>query len=128
MVARAGITVEGGRALRASLRRADPKLHDELKDAHGRVAGFVSGAAKPRTPHRSGRLGGTVRGSGTKTAAIIRAGRATVRYAGVQHFGWPARNIAPHPWISDTAQDTEPTWTPMYTDAVERVLNTIRGA
>lgn len=127
MAARAGITIEGGRALRSSLRRAQPELLDELKVAHGRAAAFVSSAAQPRSPRSSGRLAGTVRGSGTRTAAVIRAGRATVPYAGVQHFGWPARNIEPHPWISDTAQDTEPVWSDLYADAVQRVLNTIKG-
>lgn len=128
MAARAGITVEGGRALRSTLRKAQPELLTEIKDAHAQVGVFVAGAAKPRTPvGLTGRLAGTVRGAGTKTAAIIRAGRATVPYAGVRHFGWPARNIEPHPWLTDTAQDTEPAWTPIYGAAVQRVLDTIRG-
>lgn len=122
-----GLIIEGGREFRASVKRAEPKLLDEIKDAHAGAATFVAGAAQPRSPHRTGRLGGTVRGAGTKTAAIIRAGRASVPYAAPIHFGWPARNIDPHPWISDTAQDTEPTWSVMYEGAVSRVLDTIRG-
>lgn len=129
MVAHTGIRVEGGRQLRASMKRAQPELLDELKDTHDRVAVFVSTAARPRTPRGlTGRLGASVRGSGTKTAATIRAGRASVKYAGVQHFGWPAHNIEGHPWLTDTAQATEPTWSEMYGAAVQRVLNTIQGA
>lgn len=129
MVARTGITVEGGRQFRATVRRAQPELLNELKAAHDQVAAFVSSAARPKSPvGLTGRLSGTVRGSGTKTAAVIRAGRASVPYAAPIHFGWPARNIEPHPWLTDTAQATEPAWTPIYAGAVQRVLNTIQGA
>lgn len=129
MAARTGITVEGGRQFRATVRKAQPELLDQVKGAHDEVAAFVSSAARPNTPKgETGRLTATVRGAGTKTAAIIRAGRASVPYAGPRHFGWPARNIEPHPWITDTAQATEPAWTPIYEGAVQRVLGTIRGA
>lgn len=122
-----GIRVEGGRELRASLKRAGRDLND-LKDAHKEAADLVTSASKPGTPHgKTGKLAGSLRGAGTASAAIIRAGGARVRYAGVQHFGWPARHIRPRPWITEAAQRTEPTWTHLYEDAVEDVLATIRG-
>lgn len=123
-----GIRVEGARELRASLKRADSKLGDEITDAHKDVADLVATESKPAAPRgKTGKLGGSVRGAGTKTQAIIRAGVARVRYAGPQHFGWAARNIAAKPWITDTAQRTEPRWTERYESAVEHVLNTIKG-
>lgn len=127
MTTSAGIRVEGGRQLRASLKRAGHDLQD-LKDAHTLAAALVTGASRPGTPRgRTGKLAGSLRGSGTATAAIIRAGGSTVPYAGVQHFGWPARHIAAKPWITEAAQRTESAWTHIYEDAVEAVLATIKG-
>lgn len=124
----AGVRVEGGRELRRSLRRAAGNLND-LKAAHGAAGAIVAAAAKPRAPRGpSGDLGASVRSSGTTTAAIVRAGYASVPYAGPIHWGWPARHIAPQPWLSTTAQATEPTWLAIYETAVERVLDTITGA
>jgi hypothetical protein len=123
-----GIRVEGARELRASLKRADSKLGDEITDAHKDVADLVANAAKPAAPRgRTGRLGSSGRGSGTKTQAVVRFGGAAVPYAGPQHFGWAARNIPAKPWVTDTAQRTEPQWTERYESAVESVLNTIKG-
>lgn len=122
-----GIRVEGGRELRASLKAAGRDLND-LKEAHKQAADLVTNASKPGTPRgKTGKLAGSLRGAGTATQAIIRAGGARVRYAGVQHFGWAARHISPRPWITETAQRTEPAWTHLYENAVEDVLATIRG-
>lgn len=126
-MSKAGVRVEGARELRRSLRRAAGNL-DDLKAAHGLAGAVVAGAAKPRTPRRSGRLASSVRSSGTTTAAVIRAGYASVPYAGPIHWGWPARHIKPQPWLSETATATEPSWLPIYEHAVEAVLDTIRGA
>lgn len=120
--------VEGGRELRRTLRAAGNDLQD-LKDVHGKVAGLVTTASKPRAPRVTGRLAASGRPGATKTAAIIRYGNNTsIPYAGPIHFGWKARHIAAHPWATQTARDTEPTWTRMYEDAVDRVLATIKGA
>lgn len=56
-------------------------------------------AAKP--PIRSGALAATLRAGRGKTKAVVRAGGARTPYAGVIHYGWPARNIAPQPFLSD---------------------------
>lgn len=123
-----GIRVEGARELRASLKRADSKLGDEITEAHKDVADLVATESKPAAPRgKTGALAGSGRGSGTKTQAVVRYGGARVRYAGPNHFGWPARNIAAKPWVTDTAQRTEPRWTERYESAVEHVLNTITG-
>lgn len=123
----AGIRVEGAKQLRRTLRKAGDDL-TELKAAHGKAAGLVATAARPRTPHRTGRLAASVRPGATKTSAIIRAGKAAVPYANPIHWGWPSRHIAAQPWLSATAQETEPRWTALYDAAVTRVLDTIKGA
>lgn len=119
--------VEGGRQLRRTLKAAGNDLQD-LKDAHGQVAGLVTRAATARTPKQTGTLARTGRPGATKTAAVVRFGNnRAVRYAGPIHFGWPARHIAANPFATEAAQETEPTWTRIYEDAVDRVLQTIKG-
>lgn len=98
----------------------------ELKEAHLSAARMV--VAATHAPRRSGRLAGTVRGSGTKTAAVVRAGRSSVPYAGPIHWGWRARHIRPNPFLTRAAQETEPAWTEVYLAQVESILGQIRGA
>jgi hypothetical protein len=119
------VQVVGARQLRATMKRAGDDLGD-LVDVHGEISRLV--VASTRAPRRSGRLAGTVRGSGTKTVATVRAGRSSVPYAGPIHYGWPARHIAPSPFLTDAAHGTEPAWRAMYLDAVEKILARVKGA
>jgi hypothetical protein len=59
----------------------------------------VKGADVPRGT--TGALAGSIRAGRGKTKAVVRAGGAKAPYAGVIHYGWPARNIAPHPFLTD---------------------------
>lgn len=119
--------VEGGRQLRKTLRAAGNDLQD-LKEAHGDVAGLVTRAAEPKAPRVSGRLAASGRPGATKTAALIRFGNnSSIRYARPIHWGWPARNITAHPFAYDAAVETQPQWVSTYEEAVDRVLATIKG-
>lgn len=121
------VVVEGARQLRSQLRKAGDDLSD-LKQAHTDVAAIAGRAAVGRSPRRAdGKLASTVRWSGTKTAGIIRAGRASVPYAGPIHWGWPAHNITAQPFISEAAVDTEPEWFGVFENYVDRVLAKIKG-
>jgi hypothetical protein len=122
-----GIRVDGARQLRRSMRRAGLDLED-LKATHARIAGMVATTGKSYAPRRSGRLAASIRPSGTKTAAIVRAGYARVPYAHPIHWGWPRRGIRANPWLSRAAQSSEPAWLAIYTREVDRILGTIEGA
>lgn len=126
MTATAGIQVQGAKELRATLKRAGEDLGD-LKAAHAEAAQLVTGVSRARAPKRSGRLASNVRGSGAATAATIRVGGASVPYAGPIHYGWPAHNIEPQPFITEAAQSTEPAWVALYDRAVEKILDRVKG-
>lgn len=128
----AGLKLEGGRNLRRTLREAGSDL-TELKDANAQAAGIVAGRAQSWAPVSSGRLAATVRSSGTKTAGIVRAGNnrksaSGVPYAGPIHWGWKARNIRANPFMSYSAQATEPTWLKLYDSLVNKALSKIKGS
>ena len=121
---RTRIEVVGGRQLRASLKRCGADL-DDLTDAS------TSGSERRRSsrgstrPRRTGALAATVRGSGTKTRAVVRAGYARVPYAGPIHWGWPAHGITAQPWLVDAAVDSQPAWLPAYLAAVKAAVGKV---
>lgn len=120
------VRVDGAQQLRATLKAAGDDLSD-LKDVNARTAAKVSATAVPRVPRRTGTLAATVRPAGTKTAAIVRAGKASVPYAAVVEFGWPGHNIEPQPYITSAAHDTEPDWTLFYEQEIDKILSRIKG-
>lgn len=121
------VRVEGARQLRATMRAAGEDLKD-LKDVNARTAAKVAAVATPRTPRLTGRLASTVRPSGTKTSAIVRAGRAAVPYAAVIEFGWPGHNIEPQPYLTSAAADTEPEWLGYYNEEIGKIMDRVHGA
>ena len=98
---------------------------DLLKQAGQDVAQTVATAGKATAPRLTGRLAGTVRGSGTLTGATVRAGSSAVPYANPIHWGWFRRHIAPDPWLSHAAQSTQSTWLNAYENAISQALITI---
>lgn len=127
----AGVQIEGMRSLRSTLRKAGDDL-TELKGVNAAAAGIAAGRAQGWAPVRSGALAASVRSSGTKTAGIVRTGNnrksaSGVPYAGPIHWGWPARNIKANPFLSYSAQATEPAWIKLYTDYLDKTVGKIKG-
>lgn len=133
MARSAGIEIKGGKRLRATLRKAGIDLGD-LKEAHAKAANIAANAARSRAPRgKTGRLAGSVRGAGTKTFGVIRAGFARTPYAGPIHYGWPKGSgprgsYAGDPFITEAAQSTESQWSGIYYRALENIIDTIEGA
>jgi hypothetical protein len=121
------VQVDGLRTLRRTLKAAGADL-DDLKAAHAAVAARVVRAALPNVPRRSGALAASVRGSGQAGAAVVRAGRAAVPYAGPIHWGWPARHIKARPFLWDAIADTETQWLGTYRTALDHLIDSIEGA
>lgn len=102
-----GVTVriEG---LRRTLRAMEAAgvAAESMRDLMHSIGLIVVGAARPSTPVLTGALAGTLRAGKGKTKAVIRAGRASVPYAGVIHYGWPARGIQARPFLTSAVQST----------------------
>lgn len=120
------VQVDGRTQLVASMRAAGVNLKD-LNAANKAAAEVATPAAVSAAPAVSGRLAGTGRAAGTRAAALIRFGSAAVPYAPVIHFGWSGHNIEPQPWAFQAAQSTEPQWTAVYEQEIEKILDTIKG-
>lgn len=126
-MARAHLEVQGLRTLRRTLKQSAGDL-EQLKKAHAEVARIVADRAADRAPARTGRLRETIRASGTNSAAIVRAGRSAVPYAGPIHWGWPARHIKAQPFIYTAANETQPAWEIAYLAHLEHIIAQIEGA
>ena len=62
---------------------------DDLRDAFGAIAGDVAAEAGQRVRRVTGTLAGTIRPGRAKNKAIVRAGSASVPYAGVVNYHRP---------------------------------------
>lgn len=119
--------VEGGRQLRKSMREAGVDLA-ELKEANRDAAKIAASASADLAPVRTGRLQKSIRGAGTKTAGVIRAGNNTrAPYGGPIHWGWFRRHITPQPFLSQGARDSEGRWRPIYERHLDDVIDRIKG-
>jgi hypothetical protein len=119
--------VTGAKQLRRTLLDAGAALSD-LKDVNSKVGTVVATAGASRAPVRTGALAGSIRVANAAAKVTVRAGSRTLPYAGAVHWGWPARNIRPHPFLADAAQATEETWVGLYFAELERVVGEVKGA
>jgi hypothetical protein len=121
------VRVEGGRQVRSALRAVGDDMTD-LKDLHRRLADDVAGTAKTKVPKRTGRLKDSIRGSGTKTLARVRAGNnrksgpTSVPYGAVIHFGWGAKGIKPQPFLYEALDERRQEVVDAYNKQVREII------
>ena len=129
-MAQPAVRVEGGRELRRKFREVGDDMTD-LKDLHKELADDVAGTAKTKTPVRSGRLRNSIRGSGTQTAARVRAGNnrksgpTSVPYAAPIHFGWGRRGIKPQPFLYEALDDRRQEVIDRYNDEIDSIIRKV---
>mgnify|MGYP001417864432 CR=1 FL=1 len=106
-----GINVSAGEGvefritgLRETLRAMEKAGADaeSMRDLMHSIGMTVVQAANP--PRVSGTLAGTPCAGRGLFMAGVRAGTAAFPYAGPIHYGWPARNIAPQPFLTAALQ------------------------
>lgn len=126
------IDVQGARELRASMRRAGADMQ-QMKDAHAAVARVAEGGIRAAAPKASGKLAGTVRSSGTLSAAIVRAGRKSTPYPGANNWGWPQAqggirgSFGGNFWMQQGARATQTAWVNIYSSEVQKIADSIKG-
>lgn len=119
------VRVRGADRVAATLHSAASKIKD-LEQANRRVAASNARAAQARAPRRTGRLARSTVGL-AQPGNVARV-QATVIYAGVIHNGWPRHNITPQPFIRDAVEANLGQAASLYTQEVQQVLDTVKGA
>lgn len=102
-----------------SLERAGADVQD-MRDLMHSLGMLVVNAAQP--PVLTGTLAGTLRAGRGKTKAVVRAGGARAPYAGVQEYGWPARNIAAQHYLTAALQSERSDVLRALDDGLEDIL------
>jgi hypothetical protein len=120
------ITVSGLKELRKQLKAAGQSL-DDLKSVGLEAAEVVAAEARQLVPRLSGALEQSIR-AGAAKGGVVRAGSAAARYAGPIHFGVPARNIAPQPFLYDAADKRVGEVQELYLARVNQITDTVTGA
>lgn len=95
------VRVEGLNRVTRQLRAAGTDAQD-MRDLMHHLGEIVIDGAD--IPSRTARLSANVRAGRGQTKAVVRAGSARVPYAGVIHYGWPARGIPARPFLTDALQ------------------------
>lgn len=138
MPTNAGFYVVGAKELRAALEAAQGNA-DLLRNANARVSEFVAGVARFMAPvGDTGNLQASIRGTRQVGRAVVRAGNASVPYAGNRHYGWPGRPNASKGWrggpitgdffIIDAAQRTQEMWLADYINDINSIVDTITSS
>lgn len=114
--------IEGLRELQRDLNKLGDDAKNDMKPAHLEAATMVAEASRPLAPVRSGRLVESLRPTATKTSGRVRAGNASVPYAGPIHFGWPARAIRPNPFIYHALDERRDEVVAAYEQRMEEII------
>lgn len=122
---RQGVEIIGLKEVLADLQHLDRLTKRDIKDTHKAAAEPVKREAMTLVPKRSGTLAATLRTAGVATGGRVRAGLGRVPHAGPIHFGWPARNIAPQPFLYDALDARQRQVVDVYE---ERINDMIRRA
>lgn len=115
--------IEGLRELQRDLRKLGDDAKKEMKPAHLKSAEIVVMGAKRYVPYRTGKLADSIRAMARQTAGVVRAGSASVPYAGPIHFGWPARFIKPQPFIYDALDERRDEIVNIYAERMGQLIN-----
>lgn len=120
------LNAKGLTRLARTLRQAGADMTD-LKRAYRRMADAVKPEVSQAAPRKSGRLARSVRSSATQKGGVVRAGRASIPYAGVINYGWPGHNITGRHYMEtglDRAQDEVED---LFAQAIQQALDQIQG-
>lgn len=120
------LNARGLSTLARTMRQAGADMQ-RLKGAYKDMAGVVKDNTGHVIPVRTGRLKRTLRASATQKAGVVRAGRASVPYAGVINYGWAGHHIEPQYYMQQGLEMSEGEVIGLYAQALQDALDTIKG-
>lgn len=119
-MAQAGVRIEGLQQTIKALESLGVEVAD-LKAAFAKIGDEAQNKATSFAPKASGALVRSIKVSKSKNRVNIKAGSAKVKWAGVQNYGWPARNISGSRFMQRTDSAIAPSVVP----TLERELTTL---
>jgi len=116
------VTVYGGRELRKALKETAGDT-DDLKELNKKIAEIVVDEAVKHVPVQSGKLKASLKAFGAATKARVTAGRKSLPYATVVHWGWPQRNIEGSFFLTNAMEKKQSQILEAYEDGLEQILD-----
>lgn len=115
--------IDGLKELQRDLRKLGDDAKKEMKPAHLKAAELVIMGAKRYVPFRTGALLNSLKPFARQTAGVVRAGNASVPYAGPIHFGWPTRHIKPQPFLYSAVDERRNEIATIYAERMGELIN-----
>jgi hypothetical protein len=95
------VEIQGLKETQKALRGLSKATRDDMKEVHRRAGQIVVDGVQILVPVRTGALLASIKSAPLQRQGRVRIGSLSVPYAGPIHFGWPAQNIKPNPFIYD---------------------------
>lgn len=120
-----GTELKGADTCAATLATAARKTA-EMDEAAREASQIVAAAAANEAPILTGALAGSLRvtTSGRNTGTIT----SPLVYAVPIHWGRPAHNIAPNPFLLRAADESETEWVHAFEKSLQRNVDAVKGA
>ena len=116
------VTIHGGTQLRRALKETAGDT-DDLKELNKKIAEIVVDEAVKLVPVRSGKLKASLKSFGAASKARVTAGRKSLPYATVIHWGWPQRNIEGSFFLTNAMEKKQPQILETYHDELDKILD-----
>ncbi len=116
------LEIEGLRDVQKAMRNFSDDSRNDMKETHRRAGQIVVDGAARLVPVRSGALLASLKSAPTQRQGRVRVGSAAVPYAGPIHFGWPARNIQPNPFIYEVLDGRRQEVYALYADRISQLI------
>jgi hypothetical protein len=116
------LEIDGLRDVQKAMRNFSDDSRNDMKETHRRAGQIVVDGAARLVPVRSGALLASLKSAPTQRQGRVRVGSAAVPYAGPIHFGWPARNIQPNPFIYEVLDGRRQEVYALYAERISQLI------
>jgi len=116
------IEIDGLRQVQKALRNVSKESRDEMKETHRQAGQIIVDAATPLVPVQSGALLASMKSAPIQRQGRVRLGSAAIPYAGPIHFGWPAQNIRPNPFIYEVLDGRRAEVSRLYEQRIDEII------
>lgn len=116
------VEIDGLRQVQKALKDVSQESRDDMKETHRQAGQIIVDAAQPLIPVQSGGLLASIKSAPIQRQGRVRLGSAAIPYAGPIHFGWPARNITPNPFIYDVLDGRRAEVSRLYEQRIDEII------
>lgn len=120
-----GVKVEGLKLLNSNLKKISTDYIKELKEIHKKVSEPVAVLASRKVRSRTGRLAASIKAGATQKGGHIQAGRATLPYAAINHWGGYPGDYQGNPFLTDALEESEDGIVKQWADLTDRFIERV---